>query len=89
MSVRIPFLSITATCSVRILRSFEELVGMTHTAKHWTSALNVGNRSVFVDVYYKQYPIKLLKHKMEEHLHPVSPLGGFIIVYSNGQNKLE
>ena len=59
---------------------------MTHTVKHLPSALNMGNRSVFIDVCYKPYPITLLQHTMEEHLHPVSMLGVLIIVYSNGQN---
>ena len=44
---------------------------MTHTVKHLPSALNMGNRSVCIDLCYKQYLITLLKHKMEEHLHPV------------------
>ena len=74
---------------MRIIQSFVELVGMKHTEKHCPSALNMVIRSVFTDVYHKQSTITLLKHTMEEHIHPVSPLGNFIIVYLNGQNKIE
>ena len=88
VSVRINLLLITATCTVQIIQSFEELIGMTHTEKHWKSALNMGNQSVYIDVYYKQYPITLLRHAMEEHLHPVFLLGYLIIVYSNERNKI-
>ena len=87
LSVRIPLLSLTSNCNVRILQSFEELIGMTHTAKHWTSALNMGNISVCIDIFYKQYSITLLKNTMEEHLHPVYSLVNFIIVYLNGQKN--
>ena len=87
VSGRINFLSLTATCTLRIIQPLKELIGMTHTAKHWSSTLNMVNPIVFIDVCYKQYPITSLKHTTEEHINPVSPLGNLIIFYFNVRKK--
>jgi superfamily II DNA helicase RecQ len=84
----IPLLFLTATCTSRIKRAFESLIGVQITDDHWPSAKQMVNRKVKINVHYSSKPLPLITRSLKPLIMSTPPLPNKVIVYSNQRTKI-
>jgi ATP-dependent DNA helicase RecQ len=84
----VPMLFLTATCTERILHSFEEMIGVSITHMDWPSAKELSTRRVAIFAYYSERPSQNMFKVIKKTLEDTSPLPKKSIVYSNIRRRV-
>jgi ATP-dependent DNA helicase RecQ len=84
----VPMLFLTATCTERILHSFETMIGVSITHMDWPSAKELSTRRVGIYAHYSERPSQNMFKVIKNTLEYSSSLPKKSIVYSNIRRRV-